>query len=56
MSDFTTDEVLAAIHAALKARDMPAVVGLLHVLAVKDPAAAEAILAVIDLARADVSA
>lgn len=45
---YSADEILAAIHAALRARDFPAVSSLLHMLALKDPASAEAILAVVD--------
>jgi hypothetical protein len=43
LREVTADEVMNAIASALKARDFPAAVDLLHVLAVKDPASAEAI-------------
>lgn len=48
-TDYTTEQYLAAIHAALVDRDMPAVVALLHGLAVVDPHAASEVLAAIDL-------
>ena len=38
-----------AIHKALKARDMPAVVGLLKLLAVRDPSRAQVVLDLITL-------
>jgi hypothetical protein len=46
--EWSADQILAAIAAAMKAGDMPAVAGLMRMLAVRDPASASAILAVID--------
>lgn len=45
----TTDQLWAAVRAALKARDMPAVVALLHPLAVSDPRGVELFMATVDL-------
>ena len=47
-TDYTAEQYLAAIHEALTERDMPAVVALLHGLAVVDPNAAAEVLAAID--------
>ena len=49
-SNFTAEETLKAIYLALKAQDMPAVASLMRLIAVKDPASAELMLAVIDAA------
>jgi len=46
--DWTAEQILAAIGMALDLRDMEAVASLLHRLALKDPKAAAAILAVIE--------
>lgn len=48
-ADFTDKEVLGAIQLALAERDMSAVAGLMRLLAVKDPAAAQTILDTIEL-------
>ena len=46
--DWSVGEIMRAINLALEARDMPAVAALMMRLAVKDPAAAQAILTVIE--------
>lgn len=46
--DYSTAQVYGAISAALQANDMPAVVDLLHLLAVKDPKGARAIVAMVE--------
>lgn len=46
----TGDDVLKIMHAAIVAGDMPAVASALRLLAVKDPAAAQACLDALDLA------
>lgn len=51
MSDFSAAQILVAISAAIKAEDMPAVAGLLRVLAVESPNDAEMILTALDLSR-----
>jgi len=51
-TDYTPAQYLAAISEALRADDMEAVVGLMHGLAVVDPASARSILDVIELLRA----
>lgn len=49
MSDYTAEQIEAGISAALKAQDMPAVAGLLQMLAVKSPNDAQRILDTLDL-------
>jgi hypothetical protein len=49
-SDFTSEELQAAIAEALKARDLAGTVSLLKMLAVVDPDAAEAIHTVLESA------
>ncbi|WP_344754331.1 hypothetical protein [Gryllotalpicola koreensis] len=49
MSEFTDAQVIAAIDAALRARDMPAVVSLLHVLALQAPTQAQLLADAISL-------
>lgn len=44
-------QITAAISAALKAQDMPAVAGLMKMLAIADPAAADALVNVIKIAN-----
>ena len=44
-------QITAAISAALKADDMPAVAGLMKMLAVADPSAAAALVNVIEIAN-----
>lgn len=51
--DPTTDELWAAAHAALKARDMPAVVAILHPLAVRDPRGVELFMAVLAVVNSE---
>jgi hypothetical protein len=48
--DYTAEQVIQAIYRALKARDMEAVATMMPLLAVKDPASAQLMLDVIDLA------
>jgi len=43
MPDFTAEQITAGIAEAVKARDFPAVVSLLKMLALKDPAQAEVV-------------
>lgn len=53
MNDFdaySASQIELAIHSAMRAHDMPAVVSLLHVLAVKDPHRARLLLDIIELA------
>lgn len=45
--DWTPGQIMRAISMALDLRDMPAVISLLHRLAVKDPESAAAIVTVI---------
>ena len=47
MTEWSAAQILGAISAALRARDMQAVVELLHMLAVVSPVDAELILAVV---------
>ena len=47
-SNFTAEEVIQAMYVALKHHDMPAVASLMRLLAVKDSASAELMLAVVD--------
>lgn len=54
-AQWTDDELLAAIIRALQAKDMPAVVSLLHVLAVQAPNLTQAILDAIGLTKAAIS-
>lgn len=42
--DYTPAQIMAAISAALRADDMPAVIALTHLLAIKDAASAQTIL------------
>ena len=49
---WTAEELIEGIRRALEGHDMPAVAGMLRLLAVEDPQAAELILLVIDLASA----
>jgi hypothetical protein len=49
--EWSVDQILAAIAAAMKAGDMPAVAGLMRMLAVRDPGATAAILDAIDQRR-----
>jgi hypothetical protein len=51
--DISPAHILRAMHLAMQDGNMPAVVELLHMLAVRDPDAAQAILDLIE-ARADV--
>ena len=52
MADYTPEQITAGIAEAVKARDFPAVVSLLKMLAVRDPRQAEVVyesmLAVLD--------
>ena len=48
-SDYTSEQYLDAIGVALRAHDMPAVVALLHGLAVVDPASARLILDTVEV-------
>lgn len=48
-SDYTSEQYLDAIGAALRANDMPAVVALLHGLAIVDPKAARLILDTVEV-------
>jgi hypothetical protein len=50
-AEYTSDEILLAIHLALVNRDMPAVAALTRRLATLDPDAAQAILDTLDIAR-----
>lgn len=51
-TDYTTAQYMAAISLALRDEDMPAVVSLLHGLAVVSPADADAILHAVELVAA----
>jgi hypothetical protein len=51
-ADYTTAQILEAIGNALQARDMKAVVDLMHFLAVRDPDAAQVILDTLELVKA----
>lgn len=53
MSDYSAAQIMAAISAALDARDMPAVAGLMPMLAVKDPTSAQMILDLLDILRTE---
>lgn len=48
---YTDEQLLAAIHLALRARDMRAVAAGIRVLAVQAPEAAQAILDALNIAR-----
>ena len=48
----TSDQLLAGIHRALKARDFEGVAALLRILAVQDPHAAQAVLDALSIAQA----
>jgi hypothetical protein len=48
--EFSDAQVLGAISAALRAHDIEAVIGLLHVLAVQSPSEAQRILDIIEIA------
>lgn len=50
-TSYTANEILTAINLALKDRDMPAVVALVHRLALVDPDAAQAILDMVEVAN-----
>lgn len=50
-SDYTPAQIMTAISAALNEGDMPAVVSLLRLLAVKDPTSAQMILDAIEVTR-----
>jgi hypothetical protein len=52
MSAYTTDQLLAALDLALKARDMPAVADLLRALAVQSPHDAQAVMDMLEIAGA----
>jgi hypothetical protein len=51
VSAWTDEQLLDGIHAALDERDMAAAAGLIRLLAVQNPAAAQEILDAIELAR-----
>ncbi|NUS59172.1 MAG: hypothetical protein HOV66_30590 [Streptomycetaceae bacterium] len=51
MSAYTDEQLLDGIHAALDERDMAAAAGLIRLLAVQNPGAAQAILDAVELAR-----
>jgi hypothetical protein len=50
MSDYTIDQLLDAIAAALKAGDMPAAADLLRALAVQSPEDAQAVVDMLEFA------
>lgn len=50
LSDYSAGQIMAAISAALKAKDMPAVAALMPALAVKDPMSAQMVLDTLTLA------
>lgn len=52
VSEPTPDQIMTAIASALEARDFPAVVALMKMLAVRDPASAQLIYDVIMLGSA----
>jgi hypothetical protein len=56
LTDWSNDQILDAIAAAMKGHNLPAVEALLRMLAVRDPGAAAAILDAIDRGRAAAAA
>lgn len=51
LADLSASDIELGVHAALEARDMPAVVGLLRLLTAKDPHRAQAVLDIVNIAR-----
>lgn len=49
--EFTSEQILDAIAEAIRARDLDAVPGLVALLAIQDPAAAQAVLDTVEAAR-----
>ena len=49
--EFTTEQVLEGISHALADNNMEAVVSLMHLLALKDPGAARAVMDAVEIAR-----
>lgn len=50
MSEFTAEQITAGIAKAIKARDFEAVPGLIRLLALQDPDAAQSVLDAVELA------
>jgi len=51
LAEASASDLLIAIHAAIRARDFEAVAAFLHVLAVKDPHAAQDVLNIVEIAQ-----